>query len=286
MQLNVAEGLKQISIRQHHNLKGDSSVKYIRFCTNNGVVRYGLLQGKTVSMIEGDLFGIHSVLPQQYSLDEVKLFAPCLPSKVVAVGINYMDHTVQTNSPVVKSPLIFIKPSTAVIGPYDDILYPENGVRVDFECEMGVVIGKTCKGVSEKDALDYVLGYTCVNDVTERTMQWNDGQWARGKGLDTFCPIGPVISDEVDPFHAAVETRLNGEVKQHATTADLMFNVPQLIAFISQNITLLPGDIISTGTPGGTGVKEPVMGEMHIGDVCEVSVEGVGTIRNKIVKGW
>ncbi|MHB1315761.1 MAG: fumarylacetoacetate hydrolase family protein [Christensenellales bacterium] len=261
-------------------------MKYVRFLDRNGAARFGILEDQTVTALEGDLFGKYTVSSQCYKLEDVKLLAPCLPSKVIAIGTNYMDHTLQTNSPVVKAPLMFLKATTSVIGPYDDILYPQNAVRVDFECEMGVVISKRCKGVSEKDALDYVLGYTCVNDVSERHMQWNDGQWARGKSLDTFCPVGPVISTEVDPFNAGVMTRLNGEIKQQSTTANLMFNVPKLISYIAQNITLLPGDIISTGTPGGTGVKSPVQGEMNIGDVCEVTVEGVGTIRNRVVKGW
>jgi len=252
-------------------------MKIVRFAAGRKV-SYGILSGDTVQCMKGKPF--HSIQPvnQQYQLGEVKLLSPCTPSKVVAIGLNYLSHAQETNASLPKAPLIFLKPSTAVIGPEDDIFYPAMSNRVDYEGELGVVIKKRARQVSLEDALDYVLGYTCFNDVTARDLQSADGQWTRAKGFDTFAAIGPCIETELDPGNVALETYLNGKLKQQGNTSDLIYSVPELISFISKVMTLLPGDIIATGTPSGIGPMKP-------GDTVEIRIEQIGTLRNYVVKG-
>jgi len=211
-----------------------------------------------------------------YELGEVRLLAPCLPSKIVCLGLNYRSHAEEFKLSIPPVPLIFLKPSTAVIGPDDEIVLPRLSKRVDYEGELGVVIGKRAKDVPENKATDYVLGYTCFNDVSERYNQKEDGQWTRAKGYDTFAPIGPWIETEVDPANLRLETYLNGELRQSVSTNDLIFGVPKLIGFISNIMTLLPGDVIATGTPSGIGQITP-------GDIVEVRIEKIGTLRNFVV---
>jgi len=211
-----------------------------------------------------------------YKLGEVRLLAPCAPSKIVALGLNYRSHAEETKLPIPSVPLIFLKPSTSVIGPDDEILLPPLSRRVDYEGELGVVIDRKAKDVSRDMAKDYVLGYTCVNDVSERYAQRDDGQWTRAKGFDTFAPVGPWIETEINPDDLNIETYLNGSLCQSARTSDLIFGVDELVSFISSVMTLLPGDIISTGTPSG-------IGRMNHGDVVEVSIEKIGTLRNYVV---
>lgn len=210
------------------------------------------------------------------SLDEVRLLAPCRPSKIVAVGLNYRHHALEFKQALPQEPLIFLKPSTAVIGPEQAIVLPRGCRRVDYEGELGVVIGRRASRVPEQAAMRCVLGYTCVNDVTERTLQKVDGQWTRAKSFDTFAPVGPWIETDIDPGHLHLETRLNGMVKQRGNTGDLIFGVARLVSFISGVMTLLPGDVISTGTPEGVGPLAP-------GDAVEVAIEGIGTLRNQVV---
>lgn len=246
-----------------------------------GKVRYGVWENDVVHGLRRSPFatfeagGKFATDGSAYPLSDIKLLAPCEPSKLVCLGLNYRSHIEEIKMPWPKVPLLFLKPSTAVIGPDDYILLPELPAegRVDYEGEVGVVIGKRAKDVTGDRALDYVLGYTCVNDVTERHAQKSDGQWTRAKGYDTFAPIGPCIQTEADPKGIKIETYLNGEKRQCGNTSDLLFGVTQLISFISGVMTLLPGDIISTGTPSG-------IGQMRPGDVVEVRVEGVGTLRN------
>ena len=195
----------------------------------------------------------------------------------MAVGLNYRGHAAELNNPLPDEPLIFLKPATAVIGTEDNIIYPPSSSRVDYEGELGVVIRKTAWRVSIEDALDYVLGYTCFNDVTARDLQNRDGQWTRAKGFDTFAAIGPCIETELDPGNVIVETYLNGELKQRGNTNDLIFAVPRMVSFISNVMTLLPGDIIATGTPSG-------IGPMSAGDTVEVKIAPIGTLRNYVVK--
>ena len=209
----------------------------------------------------------------------VRLLAPTQPSKIVCVGRNYREHAKELNHEIPTSPLIFLKPPSSVIANGDEVRRPHKlSQRVDHEGELGVVIGRRCHDLGEReDVRPYILGYTCVNDVTARDLQNIDGQWTRAKGFDTFCPIGPVIVDDLDPWKGVhIETRLNGQVRQSGTTADFIFPLDVIMRYITSVMTLEPGDVIATGTPAGVGPMVP-------GDVVEVTVEGVGSLRNPIV---
>ncbi len=210
-------------------------------------------------------------------LNSLKLLPPVTPSKILCIGRNYRDHATELGNEVPKEPLLFFKPPSSLLAPNGVIRMPALSKRVDYEGELAIVIGKTCaKLASGDDARDYIRGYTIVNDVTARDIQKSDGQWTRGKGFDTFCPVDPVVSDRIDPIGGkpvAVTTRLNGEVKQHGSTADLIFPIPFLLQYISAAITLEPGDIIPTGTPAGVGPVQP-------GDTVEVEIDGLGTLKN------
>lgn len=198
------------------------------------------------------------------------------PSKVVALGLNYRDHAEEFDLPVPGEPIIFMKPATAVVFDGDEIVYPRQATRVDYEAELAIVIGRKAKDVCAGDAWDYIRGYTCLNDVTERHMQGRDGQWTRAKSFDTFCPVGPVVTDEIDPANASVRSFLNGELRQDSSTCNLIFPIDQIIEFVSSVMTLLPGDIIATGTPSGIGPMQP-------GDEIVVEIEGIGRLRNIVV---
>ena len=198
------------------------------------------------------------------------------PSKIVAVGRNYIAHARELGHEVPTEPLIFLKPSSAIVGDGDDVVYPDASGRVDHEAELAVVIGRRCTAVSEAEALAYVRGYTCANDVTARDLQETDDQWTRAKGFDTFCPLGPAIVEGLDPSSLQVVARVNGKERQRGSTADMLFGVPALVAYISAVMTLEPDDVILTGTPPGVG---PV----QRGDLMEVEVEGIGVLRNRVV---
>lgn len=258
-------------------------MRIVRF-TVGGKPRYGILDGNSVRSLKISPFAPNSSTSFQpsldgkkYALDEVKLLAPCTPSKAICLGINYRSHAIETGLAIPAVPLIFLKPSTAVIGPEDKIVLPRlEKRRVDYEAELGVVIGRRAKDVTRERAKECVLGYTCFNDVSERYAQKSDGQWTRCKGYDTFAPTGPWIETEVDPDDLKVESYLNGEVRQSARTSDLIFGVAELISFISSIMTLLPGDVIATGTPSG-------IGKMNPGDVIEIKIEKIGTLKNFVV---
>lgn len=240
-------------------------------------VEYGVLEGEEITVVESDPFtGIERTKTRR-KLSDVKLLAPTLPSKVVAVGLNYQEHIDETGSQKPDAPILFLKPSTSVLGPGRPIVYPRNAGRVDYEAELGVVIGKKCKNVPVGEAASVIFGYTCLNDVTERFMQGMDGQWTRAKGFDTFCPLGPHIVTDLDPRGLKVEAYLNGEQKQSATTDLLIFSVHELVSFISGVMTLLPGDVVATGTPSGIGPMNP-------GDTIEVRIEKVGSLINTVQK--
>jgi len=204
------------------------------------------------------------------------LLAPCLPSKVVCLGLNYRNHAEEFKLDIPPVPLIFLKPSTSVIGPDDNIVLPRVATRVDYEGELGVIIGKEAKDVSENTFTEFVLGYTCFNDVTERHMQKVDGQWTRAKSFDTFGPLGPWIETDIEPDDLKLETYLNGELRQSIRTSNLIFKIPKLVSFISSVMTLLPGDVIATGTPSGVNRMKP-------GDIVEVTIENIGTLKNSVV---
>jgi 2-keto-4-pentenoate hydratase/2-oxohepta-3-ene-1,7-dioic acid hydratase in catechol pathway len=253
----------------------EAKMKIVRFI-RAGKTEYGILDRDAVRAIEGLPFDAIRETNRSYPLSDVNLVSPCLPSKIVALGVNYRSHSDEINLKPPDEPLIFIKPSTSVIGPEDKIIYPPSSKRVDYEVELGVVIKSVARQVAKEAAGKYILGYTCVNDITARDLQPKDGQWTRAKSFDTFCPIGPWIETELDPSDLSLETFLNGEVKQKSRTSQLVFPVFELVSFISNIMTLLPGDVIATGTPGGIGPMQP-------GDTVEVRVEGIGTLRNYVV---
>jgi 2-keto-4-pentenoate hydratase/2-oxohepta-3-ene-1,7-dioic acid hydratase in catechol pathway len=252
-------------------------MKIVRFAAD-GKIRYGVLTGQSIQGIQGKPFGKIKLTAERYQLDRVKLLAPGTPSKIVALGLNYRSHAEEVKSTLPNAPLIFLKPSTAVIGPEDSIIYPPSSTQVDYEGELGVVIKKTAWGVAKEKALDYILGYTCFNDVTARDHQRSDGQWTRGKSFNTFAPMGPCIETELDLDNVVIETYLNGELKQRGSTRDLIYSVPELVSFISNVMTLLPGDVIATGTPSGIGPMVP-------GDTVEIKIAPIGTLRNYVVPG-
>jgi 2-keto-4-pentenoate hydratase/2-oxohepta-3-ene-1,7-dioic acid hydratase in catechol pathway len=212
----------------------------------------------------------------RFPLAEVRLLAPILPSKVICIGKNYADHVAEMGGDPPPEPVIFLKPSTAVCGPGDAIARPTwLSERVDYEGELAVVIGRLCRQVPADRAGDVIFGYTCANDVTARDLQARDGQWARAKGFDTFCPLGPWIETDVDPADLELTTRLNGEVRQNSRTSLLLHDVSALVTFVTQVMTLLPGDVLLTGTPAG-------IGPMDKGDEVSVSIEGIGTLTNPV----
>ena len=260
-------------------------MKYCRFQTNSGP-QYGEIKEKS-----GKLW-IECLLPSfeedpwtkpatekfnQVPLDSAHLLAPVVPRKIVCIGRNYRDHAAELGNEVPKEPLLFLKPPSAVVAPGETIRIPRQSQRVDFEGELAVIIGKVASHIDPgEDVKPYIRGYTIVNDVTARDLQKSDGQWSRAKGFDTFCPVGPLVTDEIDPSDGlTVETRLNGEVKQHGNTRDLIFPIDVLLRYITAAMTLYPGDLIPTGTPAGVAPMQP-------GDKIEVMIDGIGTLANPV----
>jgi 2-keto-4-pentenoate hydratase/2-oxohepta-3-ene-1,7-dioic acid hydratase in catechol pathway len=237
---------------------------------------YAQLKDDQVHRISGLPYSDIVFTGEVYSLTKVDILAPCEPTKIVAVGRNYAAHASELNNAMPKTPMLFLKPSSSVIASGCNIVYPRMSARVDFEAELGVVIGKTCSNVSANDAHNYIFGYTPLNDVTARDLQDVDKQWGRAKGFDTFCPLGPIIYTDYNPAGKRVQSILRGEVQQDGNTADMHFNVFTLISFISEVMTLLPGDVIATGTPAGVG-------PMAKGDTIEIRIEGMEPLINKVV---
>ena len=252
-------------------------MRLVRF-EQMGRTAYGILEGEKISVLWGTPYdGLSDTTGETVSLPEVTLLAPCEPSKILALGLNYRDHALEFGHPVPDEPLIFMKPSTSVIGPDEAIVYPAMSRQVDYEAELAVVIGRRARHVPEDQAREYVLGYACFNDVTARDLQRKDGQFTRSKSFDTFSVIGPWVETEIpDPGKLTVEAYLNGEQRQRSNTSNLVFGVEYLISFMSRIMTLLPGDVIATGTPSGVG-------PMHPGDVVEIRVENIGALRNQVV---
>src|SRR5467141_1194017 len=266
-------------------------MKYGRF-QRNDQVHYGLVEPVAghdaitrllVTPPEeagGDVESLHTRRIDQIAFGDAQLLPPMRPSKIVCVGRNYREHAAELGHEVPQEPLLFFKPPSALLSPGGTVLRPKISQRVDYEGELGVVMGKACyQPAVEEDVRTYILGYTCVNDVTARDLQNKDGQWARAKGFDTFCPVGPLVTDEIDPWTGiGVETRVNGGVRQQGNTRDFIFPLDVIIRHISQIMTLVPGDLIPTGTPQGVG---PVVA----GEMMEVMVEGVGVLSNPVVEG-
>ncbi len=264
-------------------------MKYCRF-QFNGQAQYGLVESVAgrdaiLRMLlsapeesDGDVESLRTRRIDAIDLEEADLLPPVRPSKIVCVGRNYKAHAEELGNEVPAEPILFLKPNSSLLASEGMVRRPKISQRVDYEGELCVVIGKTCYQLrDDEDVRPYILGYTCLNDVTARDLQKKDGQWTRGKSFDTFCPVGPVVADGLDPWAGvSVETRVNGEVKQAGNTRDFIFPLDQVIRFTAQVMTLFPGDLIATGTPQGVG---PVAA----GDVMEVNVEGVGTLRNSVV---
>jgi 2-keto-4-pentenoate hydratase/2-oxohepta-3-ene-1,7-dioic acid hydratase in catechol pathway len=264
-------------------------MKYCGFEVN-GQFSYGLVESvggveeitrllvRPPEQVGGDMEDLPSKRMDHITLAEATLLAPVRPSKIVCVGRNYREHAAELGNEVPGEPLLFFKPPSSLLAPGLEIRRPKLSQRVDFEGELAVVIGKKCyKLGADEDVRPHILGYTCLNDVTARDLQKKDGQWTRAKGFDTFCPVGPLVTDEINPWAGVgVETRVNGEIRQQGNTSDFIFSLDVMIRYITQAMTLVPGDVIATGTPSGVG---PVVA----GDLIEVSVEGVGTLRNPVV---
>jgi 2-keto-4-pentenoate hydratase/2-oxohepta-3-ene-1,7-dioic acid hydratase in catechol pathway len=266
----------------------DIAMKYCRF-ELEGKAQWGLVESvagrEEITRLllvrpedsNGEIGDIPTRRVDRLSLAEAVLLAPVRPSKIICVGRNYREHAAELGNEVPTEPLIFLKPPSSLLPPGGNIIRPKMSQRVDYEAELGVVLGKKCHQLAgDEDVHPYILGYTCVNDVTARDLQSKDSQWTRAKGFDTFCPVGPLVTDEIDPWSGvAIETQVNGEIRQGGNTRDFIFALDVVIRYISQVMTLLPGDLISTGTPSGVG---PIVA----GDVVEVSVEGIGTLRNSV----
>jgi len=250
-------------------------MRFIRYQNGKDAPRYGWVLEEQIGPLEGSPFQEYRRLEANISLVNVRLLAPVEPSKIICVGRNYVAHAKEHGSEVPDLPLLFLKPPTAVIGPGDTILLPPQSTNVEHEAELVVVIGKRGRWIQPENALEYVLGYTVGNDVTARDLQRRDGQWTRGKGFDTFCPLGPWIETDFDPADAMVTCHVNGEMRQMASTRDMVFGVRQIVAFASTIMTLLPGDILMTGTPAGVG-------PLTNGDIVEVSIEGLGKLSNPV----
>lgn len=249
-----------------------------RFTTGDDP-RYALLEGDSLQVITGDpLYTEVQPTGETVPLADARLLAPVIPrSKVVGVGRNYADHAAELGNDVPAEPLLFLKPNTSVIGPGDPISYPRQSEDVHYEGELAVIIGRLCKDVPVERTAEVVLGYTVANDVTARDLQRSDGQWSRAKGFDTFCPLGPAIVTDLDVADLELTTRLNGTVVQQSRTSLMVHDVPALIAYVSAAFTLLPGDVILTGTPAGVGPMQP-------GDAVEVEIEGIGRLTNTLVR--
>jgi 2-keto-4-pentenoate hydratase/2-oxohepta-3-ene-1,7-dioic acid hydratase in catechol pathway len=241
-------------------------------------ILHGALDGDRLIPIEGSIFADFTVGGEPVPLAGVQLLAPVGPSKIVAVGLNYRDHAAERGKPLPEEPLLFIKPSTAVIGPDEAIVYPRMSKRVDYEGELGLVIKRRASRLSALEPVEpFILGYTCFNDVTARDLQDKDKQFTRAKSFDTFAAVGPWVVTGLDPSNLDIKTHLNGKLRQSSNTRNLIFSVPDLVRFISNVMTLLPGDIVTTGTPAGIGPMVP-------GDEVVVEIEGIGKLRNRVLR--
>lgn len=253
-------------------------MKIARFSSTGEDPRYGILDERDLVVLAGDpMYQGFETTGERVPLADAKLLAPVIPrSKVIGVGLNYTEHASEMDERSGDDPVVFLKPNTAVIGPDDPIRLPAEVGRIDHEGELAIVIGSLAKNVRREDFASVVLGYTIANDVTARDLQARDGQWTRAKGFDTFCPLGPVIETEIDPSDIRLETRVDGELRQAASTSEMVHDIPSLIEFVSSIWTLLPGDVILTGTPAGVGA-------IRDGEVVEVLIEGIGSLKNPVI---
>jgi 2-keto-4-pentenoate hydratase/2-oxohepta-3-ene-1,7-dioic acid hydratase in catechol pathway len=242
-----------------------------------GKIRYGALEAPAVVEYSGTPFTTFRRGRRRYPLKQVVLLTPVVPSKIVALGLNYRDHAAELGVPPPDEPVLSLKPPSALIGPDDPIVHPRESRRIEFEGELAIVMKRRCRSVDVARAREYVLGYVCLNDVTARDIQQKDGRGSRAKAFDTFCPLGPCIATDIDPHTATIETYVNGERRQSSSAKEMIFPVEDIVARVSQIMTLLPGDVIATGTPPGVGALVP-------GDRVEVRIEGIGSLKNSVVK--
>jgi 2-keto-4-pentenoate hydratase/2-oxohepta-3-ene-1,7-dioic acid hydratase in catechol pathway len=250
-------------------------MRIVRYQTKSGATRYGWMLDDKVGEIEGDLYGSYKRKEALTPLAEVKLLPPSQPTKIICVGRNYVEHAKELGNETPKIPLLFMKPPSAIIGNGDSIVLPPQSHQVEHEAELVVVIGKRGKNITAEQANEYIFGYTVGCDVTARDLQKTDNQWTRAKGFDTFCPFGPWVDTEFDPSDAVVTCRVNGQMRQMASTRDMIFNVGVLIAYVSSIMTLEPGDLLFTGTPAGVD-------RLEAGDVVDVEIEGLGKLSNPV----
>jgi 2-keto-4-pentenoate hydratase/2-oxohepta-3-ene-1,7-dioic acid hydratase in catechol pathway len=251
-------------------------MRIVRFRSGDKT-RYGVLEGIHIVEYAGTPYASFKKARKKYLLSQAVLLAPVVPSKIVAVGLNYRDHVEEMNAQVPAEPHIFLKPLSALCGPDDPIVFPPQARRVDYEGELAIVMKKRCHHVTAERAREYVLGYTCLNDVTARDLQTRDGHFTRAKAFDSFCPVGPCIATDIDPNEVDLETYVNGERRQASNTKHLICPVEDVVARVSAIMTLLPGDVIATGTPGGIGPLQP-------GDKVEVRIESIGGLKNPVIR--
>ncbi|HSM02778.1 MAG TPA: fumarylacetoacetate hydrolase family protein [Acidimicrobiia bacterium] len=253
-------------------------MKVVRIRTEGDEIAYGVAEPEGIALYRGTPFVAWEPTDTIIPFDEAHLLSPVFPTKVVCVGRNYAEHADELGNEVPDEPVIFIKPSTSVIGPGAPIVLPPESAEVHHEAELAVVVAKVSHRVAAEDAASHIFGYTAGNDVTARDLQRKDGQWTRGKGFDSFCPLGPAIETELDPAGLRISCEVNGDLRQEASTYDMVFGVAELFAFVSRVMTLLPGDVILTGTPSGVG-------PIRAGDRVEVTIERIGTLANPVVAG-
>jgi len=258
-------------------------MRIVRYRIKDEAPRYGWLHDDKVGDIEGDLFGAYKRLEAKTPVADVRLLAPSLPSKIVCVGRNYVEHARELGNEVPKIPLLFLKPPSSIISPGDSILLPQQSKQVEHEAELVVVIGKRGHNITAEEARNYVFGYTVGNDVTARDLQNTDSQWTRAKGFDTFCPFGPWIDTDFNIADALITCKVSGQPRQMASTRDMVFAVPVLVAYISSVMTLEPGDLIFTGTPAGVGSTRDPRRYLTPGDEVVSTIEGIGTLRNRCI---
>ncbi|MFC0273296.1 fumarylacetoacetate hydrolase family protein [Metabacillus herbersteinensis] len=250
-------------------------MKFVRFL-ESGYISYGVLDGNDIIKVEGSIFDTYQLTDQRVALANVELLAPVEPGKTIAIGLNYKKHAEEVNKPLPEEPMMFLVSSTAVIGPNEAIKLVNPEHKTDHEGELAIVIGKQATEVSVNDALDYVFGYTCCNDVSDRHLQKKDGQFTRAKSFATYKPLGPVIATDINPDDAPIKVRVNGEIRQDSSTNDMIFSTAEVISFVSKVMTLEPGDVIITGTPSGVS-------PLKDGDIVEVEIEGIGSLKNSVL---
>ena len=250
-------------------------MRFARFKLDTDTPYMGWIHEDSIGGIEGDLFSDYRRLEAETPLSSVKLLAPVNPSKIICVSRNFPDHVKEQGNDIPEIPVLFLKPPSAIIGTNEDIIIPPQSTQIEHEAELAVVIKKMGRWIPSEEAMEFVLGFTIANDVTARDLQYREEQWTRAKGFDTFCPLGPWIETDFEPSDSLITCHVNGDLRQMGSTREMIFTVPQLIAYASSIMTLLPGDILLTGTPAGVGPLTP-------GDVIEISIEGIGTLRNQV----